>query len=503
MGSLVERLKALIRDEIKFILSASGLELRGYQIEVARAVVDSVRNRRGFSFVVEFPRQSGKNELQAQIEVYLLTLYSATNCEIVKISPTKKPQAANSMRRIEQVLKNNIIVRGMWKKEEGYIYRVGKARIYFLSGSPEAAIVGSTAGTLLEIDEAQDILVSKYDKEIAPMVASTNATRVFWGTAWTSQTLLAREKRAALEAQSRDGFRRVFTLDADQVAREVPAYGAFVAEQISKLGRSHPFVKTQFFSETIDGSGGMFPAERVALMDGGHAARMTPQPGRVYGLLLDVAGSDEGGSDNGETGLINPRRDSTALTIVEVDLSGLSDPLIRLPRYLVVHRRTWRGVKQTELYGAVKALADLWRARYLVIDATGIGAGIAAFLEKSLPGRVIKFEFSTVSKSRLGWDFLGVVDSGRWKEAKEGRDEFYTQLENCTYEIIPGPQKTMKWGVSAGCRDIVSGDLLHDDLITCAALVCELDRQEWSLGLAGGIIKQKDVLSELDHGGFR
>jgi hypothetical protein len=78
--------------------------------------------------------------------------------------------------------------------------------------------------------------------------------RVFWGTAWTSQTLLARGC-AAREAEAADGIRRVFVLTADDVRKEVPAYGKFVDEQVKKLGRNHPLVRTQFFSEEIDAEG--------------------------------------------------------------------------------------------------------------------------------------------------------------------------------------------------------------------------------------------------------
>jgi hypothetical protein len=135
------------------------------------------------------------------------------------------------------------------EKGERLYLPVGQARIFFLSGAPTANVVGATASTLLECDEAQDVLTAKWDKEFAPMAASTNATCVFWGTMWTSQTLLARELRLARQRRRKDGHRRVFVLGADDVAEEVPAYGKFVAEQIAKLGRSHPLVKTQFFSE--------------------------------------------------------------------------------------------------------------------------------------------------------------------------------------------------------------------------------------------------------------
>jgi hypothetical protein len=141
------------------------------------------------------------------------------------------------MRRLQRVLNRNILVRMLWKKESGYIFRVGSARISFLSGDPDANIVGATANLLLECDEAQDVQPAKWDKDVAPMAASTNATRVFWGTAWTSKTLLARELRLARQAEKQDGVRRAFVLTAEEVVAEVPAYGRFVAEQVAAFAR--------------------------------------------------------------------------------------------------------------------------------------------------------------------------------------------------------------------------------------------------------------------------
>jgi len=198
-------LKVLLMDVTTFAHHGSLKKLRRYQETVAHSIVDSVISKKGLTFVVIFPRQSGKNELQAQIECYLLTLLSQLDAEIVKVSPTWKPQSLNAMRRLERVLSRNLISRYLWKKEQGYIYKVGSARIFFLSGSQTANIVGATASTLLECDEVQDVLISKWDKDINPMAASTNATRVFWGTAWTSRTLLAREKRAAMDVLFRMG----------------------------------------------------------------------------------------------------------------------------------------------------------------------------------------------------------------------------------------------------------------------------------------------------------
>lgn len=511
-GELYRALKTVMGD-ICLFSEGGGIRLRRYQQAAARAIVASVLQRQGMSFVVMFPRQSGKNELQAQIEAYLLTLFSQSEAEIVKVSPTWKPQSLNAMRRLERALSRNLLTRSRWKRESGYIYRLGQARVVFLSGAPEANIVGATASTLLEVDEAQDVPITKFDKDIAPMAASTNATRVFWGTAWTAQTLLGRELRAARQAEQQDGKRRVFLLTADEIAAEVPAYGQFVAGQVARLGRSHPMVRTQFYSEEIDAEGGMFPPERLALMRGAH--RRCPQPPAgeaVYALLLDVAGEDEASRAGptsetaGGEALANPRRDATALTIVQVDLSSLADPLIAAPTYLVMERRLWLGVRHTHLYAELRALAELWRPQRVVVDATGVGAGLASFLEKALPGRVIPFVFNAATKSRLGWEFLAVVETGRFKDyAAAGSDPeqeaFLRQLAACRMEVLPGPERRMKWGVPEGSRDPVSGEWLHDDLVLSAALTAVLDGQKWAGGCGPAlIVPAADPLKDLDQG---
>jgi len=127
-------IRMMLRDVTHFAAGASGVRLRRYQTAAARAIVDSALHRRGLTFVVVFPRQSGKNELQAQIEAYLLRLLSERDAEIVKISPTWKPQAQNAMRRLERVLERNLLCRDGWEKENGYIYRIGRARMLALHG---------------------------------------------------------------------------------------------------------------------------------------------------------------------------------------------------------------------------------------------------------------------------------------------------------------------------------------------------------------------------------
>jgi len=541
MVELLTAIKKMLRNVLLFVEHGSGLKLRRYQEEVAIAVVRSVVEEKGLTFVVMFPRQSGKNELQAQIEAYLLCLLQEETAEIVKISPTWKPQSLNAMRRLERVLSKNALTKFSYRKESGYIFRLGKARIFFLSGGGN--IVGATASTLLEVDEAQDVSITRYDKDIGPMAASTNATRVFWGTAWTSATLLGRERRAAEKAQKLDGVQRVFVEDADTVAREVPAYGVFVAEQIAKLGRNHPMVRTQYFSEEIDAEAGMFSLARKALMRGIHARQHGPTPGCQYAVLIDVAGEDEAAEETA-IGLRNPGRDSTALTIVEVIPS--TDDLVKVPSYHVVDRKQWIGVRHTRLYAEIRAIRDLWQARYLVVDSTGVGAGLASFLGKAWHASdcmVIPFLFNGKTKSDLGWSFLAVIETGRFKDwttsprpspkgegeglvypqpspkgegeglvypqtsprpspkgegeslVYDERSEFWRQLDFVRMEV--GDSKAIKWSVPDGTRDPGSGDLMHDDFIISAAFCAVLDEVATSAEAKSAVIQPKDALAEM------
>ncbi len=504
-SELVKTIQQCLMDPAEFVRQTTPITLREYQKAPLYAIVDSVRRRAGLSFVVMFPRQSGKNELQAHLEAYLLCTYMFHHAEIVKISPTWKPQTLNAMRRLERVLQSNKLTQKDFFKESGYIFRFNTSRIYFFSGQPRSNIVGATANILLEVDEAQDILPAKFDKDIAPMAASTNATRVFWGTAWTSRTLLARELHAARKAEKTDGIRRVFVLSADEVRKEVPAYGDFVDGQVKRLGRQHPMVKTQYFSEEINAVGSLFPPERIALMRGKHLPVDAPQSGKLYAMTLDIAGEDEAVTASpedlvGDEKIANPKRDSTALTIFEVDTSTVDDPAIAKPTYKAVLRKEWIGIKHAKLYGKIKALADLFEVRFLAVDATGVGAGLSSFLAASLGDKVIPFEFNLATKSDLLWRFLAIIDSGRYKEFAGNSAEFWEQVSLCEFEIIEGPQKRVKWGVPDGTRSPITGELVHDDLLISAALCAILDQQDWSVSTPPFIIHAPDPLKDLDKG---
>jgi hypothetical protein len=492
MSTFKQTIKRIAKRFETFTSNGGGIHMRKYQLAAAKAVLDSIFKKQGLTIVIIFPRQSGKDELISNLLAFLCMLYAHRDVGIVVANPTYKPQTINAILRFEKRLSTNLLTRLFWSKRSDFMRMIGNCIVSFLSGDASANVVGAVASLLLIVNEAQDIEPGIYDKRFAPMVASTNATRVFAGTTWTSKTLLAREMRAALELTKQDGIRRVFMYNADDVRARIPAYGLFVDGEIAKLGRQHPLVKTQYFCEEIDAIAAMFHSGRLALMQAEPIANALPETGKTYCMLIDVGGQDEAMLEL--DGMSNPGRDYVTLDIVEVDLSTL--PLLQSPTYHIIKRLEWQGVNHVDIFGAIGALMQSWNCLYLVLDATGVGEGLWGMCAKKWPTKTIPVKFTQAAKSDIGYAYLGIIDTGRL------RDHCHTetvneQYINCTSEILIGPLKIMRWGVKDGTRG-ANGQLIHDDYITTDALTTQLDLLEWYIPSETVIIEQPDVLQEMD-----
>jgi hypothetical protein len=482
-----------------FSSDAIGHPLRPYQVEPARAIIESIERGLGRQFAVVFSRQAGKDELLAQVLAYLLWTYRERGGNAVLAAPTFRPQAALSRDRLlDRLASPTIADAERVKIRDGYAVQLGRASARFLSADPSANARGQTADLLLVANEAQDIRPEMWDAVFDPMAASTNATTLFLGTVWSNTTLLARQMRHLEELESQDGIRRVWRVPWEQVAEILPDYGERVRARIAQFGIDHPFIRTEYCLLELDGDTSLFPPIRLSQMQGSHPRHHRAEPGKRYALLIDVAGEEESGAD-ALAFASGSRRDSTALTVVEIDGAvshqslDLSGPAIStevpafltpLPSYRVVDRMAWVGQKHPALHAQFVDLArNVWHASAIVIDATGVGAGIYQFLRETLgnrrgghpPIRVIPYVFSAKTKSDLGWKFIALIDAGRFKEYADDGDAVtrlhWTQLRETTYEILPGQDKRMRWFVPASRG--------HDDLVISAALTAALDDLDW------------------------
>lgn len=457
--------------------------LRPYQLEAASPIVQSVLAGRGEQYAVVFARQAGKDEMLAQMLAFLLLQRAETGGSVVVAAPTLRPQAMLSRDRLLARLLDHPATKDS-TSTNGTTIRVGKAQATFLSAAPRANARGQTADLALIANETQNIAPDTWDAVFDPMAASTNAPTIFLGTVWSRHTLLARQMRYLREKEQEDGKTRVFRVPWEEVANEIPAYGQHVRDRMAQLGQRHPFIRTEYFLEELDGEQGLFPPHRIAQMRGEHPRQHAATHGQRYALLLDVAGEEESGGGQLSFGLDGPsRRDSTALTVVEVDTDSRADGR---PLYRVVDRRTWTGINHVALHAQLVDLATtVWKASWLVVDATGIGAGLASFLDASLTPHGVKvrrFGFTSASKSQLGWDFLALIDSGRYKEYADNGEhdtaEFYAQLRATEYTTAGGPGSALRWSVPTAAG--------HDDLVISAALVTALDGEKLRRRIAVG-----------------
>jgi len=437
--------------------------LRYYQREIASAILDSVFGRKGLTFSVEIARQGGKNELSAQLELLLLTLYMAEPQNLIKCSPTFKPQTVISMMRLKDRL-NDVGFGGLWTAELGYIIRLGNARAIFLSADKSANVVGNTAHLLLEIDESQDVSKEKYTKEFKPMGAATNVTTVHYGTTWDDLTLLEEIKQTNLELERKDGLKRHFRYDWQEVARCNPSYRVYVESERERLGDNHPLFLTQYCLKPIHGGGGFLSREQLAQLQGKHPRKREPEPGKVYLAGIDLAGEAE---EETPLASLKPRQDSTVLTIGELDYS-ICDEIQKEPRINIVEHYRWTGKKHPELYPQlVDILKNVWGCRRIVVDATGVGQPVGSFLRKSIGSKVYLFTFTAQSKSKLGFELLAAVNSGRLKMYRGGgtaqEQEFWFEMERAKSQYRPS--QTMNFYV-----DPQDG---HDDFLMSLALLVE------------------------------
>lgn len=443
------------------------ITLRPYQVEPAAAILRDIRTNdgAGSTFTVLMSRQAGKNELSAWLEKVLLVARQRAGGVGVKCAPTLRPQLLNSIRRLKDRL-DDAGLRGRYTTEEGSAVSLGRARWQFLSAAPTAQVVGATASLLLEADEAQDIEAEKFNKDFRPMAASTAATTVLYGTAWSEADLLWATVQDNIAREARDGIRRHFAYDWQAVAAHNPAYAAYVEAERQRLGANHPLFTTQYDLRPLPGAGRLLsPAQRLSIEGGTHDREHHPTPRGLYAAGLDIAGE--------ETDPLSGRdRDHTVLTIARVEPPERHEKHL-LPRVHVVEAYDWQGTGHDALYGQIAQLLGrtFWHVNKVAVDATAAGEAAAILLARALgDDRVIAYRYTQQSKSHLGYQLQAAANTGRltlWQDdGSPERRWAVEQLRLCRAEYKPN--RTVAWAV-----DAADG---HDDHVNALALTVEAAR---------------------------
>jgi len=291
------------------------------------------------------------------------------------------------------------------------------------------------------------------------MGSATNVTTILYGTTWDDSTLLEEVKQSNLELERADGIKRHFRYDWQEVGKYNPGYVMFVQAERQRLGEEHPLFRTQYALLPIARGGGFLSRQQIALMLGEHQRQSQPEGKRTYIAGVDLAGelspfpSPFKGGGRG--------RDSTVITIAEVDAASPSQPVLK-----VVEQYQWTGTPHSQLYPQMTdILKNVWNCHRIVVDATGIGQPVASFLRKELGSKVIPFVITSRSKSDMGFELLSFVNSGRLKlykqdGSREYKESFF-ELERARAQYRPN--QTVNFYV-----DPQEG---HDDFLMSLALL--------------------------------
>lgn len=461
------------------------IPLYAYQTRVAQYMMDAVAEQRNEIITLEMPRQSGKNQLAAVAQVAMLARHGKRNVQAVVASPTYKPQIVNSKMRFELMAKR--IERRLpflrYKPSMGYIYKCHQAAILFFSADPSASVVGATASLCMMLDECQDLDRQKIEKDFFPMRASVGGSPILaFGTTWDETTLLSRFKRDILEGRSRG---RVFRVTPEEVALSNPAYGDFVDSEVKRLGRDHPFVKTQYFLEELPTAGRMLTPQQLELMVGTHPRQTKRNQEPLIVAGLDFAGADEQAGELVSMATASAR-DSVALTIGAVTWVKMVDGIM-LPSIRVLNRYEWVNVNPVTLHNQLyEILWGRWKVNLVCCDATGIGATGTALLAKAInkegqPERVkaITFDSAWNKHTEAAFGYLSAINNGHFKDYAPAD---FDPLDMAGRELPPkdDPHQHVWWQrgqarleakPSRRVRMYVPEDAGHDDLLYADGLL--------------------------------
>lgn len=293
-----------------------------------------------------------------------------------------------------------------------------------------------------------------------------NVTTVHYGTTWDESTLLEEVKQTNLELEKRDGIRRHFRYDWQEVAKYNSDYLAYVENERQRLGENHPLFLTQYCLQPVHGGGGFLSPQQKAQLQGIHPRKHSAENGKIYVSGIDIAGEAEN-EEQVVSRNIAVRQDATVLTVAELDFTATGD-IQKQPSIKIVEHYRWTGTHHTDVYPRlVDLMKNLWGCKRIVVDATGMGQPVASFLRQALGSRVIPFTFTAPSKSKLGFDLLAAINSGRLKMyAGDGSpefQEFWLEIEKAKSQYRPN--QTMNFYV-----DPSQG---HDDFLMSLALIVE------------------------------
>lgn len=248
---------------------------------------------------------------------------------------------------------------------------------------------------LIIIEEAQDVDDEKMKNAVFPMGASTNAPRIYIGTAGTRKCFFKDILDAGGPNVIRIPIKEVFRQREEAAARTGDPrhmlYHRYVEHEIEREGMESDYIQRQFFSKWIIGQGQFTTAEKIDAMIAKdrktiseNRERKDPRdkdktlpPCRVY-VGIDVAKSP----------------DRTVVTAIRQNEE--------LGKTQLCGWLSLRGDNYEDQFDIIKDwLAQFDNIRAIAIDSTGQGDFMPDKFERKTSYNIIRFKFTAESKDGL------------------------------------------------------------------------------------------------------
>ena len=450
----------------------------------------AIADKRGEVLTVLSSRQTMKGENEAHLASRALAIFAGVPGSVwVRTAPTYRPQIVNSKLRLEKFTALDPLIAGRARNREGFIVQVGHAQVHFLSGGASANVLGATASIALSVDEAHKIDRNKFDEELAPFTARTNAPTVLWGVAADKLDLLQEYR------DLNEGTDRLLRYPADVWCALSKAYAGHYAARVRKLGEDHPIILTQYRLIPVEGMGSYLNApQRASLFSGDHPRLEAPRPGMAYAMVVDCGGQSELDASSEQVRAEEPDRDSTVALVVEWDPYADREPY---PMARVVAGEVWTGQDHMAVLPDLRRMAERWGIRSGCGDANGVGEAPMMALAREFPC-FVAYKGTSPSVSDDCYDLLARINTGRvrWWKADPASDpllkEAQQQARHTSYAIAN--HERMKLLKPHG----VGSSGLHIDVVKALTyLRTAMQESEMDLAIRGLMAEQKHLSHDL------
>lgn len=410
--------------------------LKPWQVHLVNLIERKMAVKDGSTLTVRISRQAGKNEIAATVHDRHLLRKAGTGGNIVRAAPTFKPQIVTSKLRLETILERDPLMdRKAFRWREGYIATYGRATVTFMSSDPNARQEGATADELLDIDEAHLTNQEVYSERLAPMTASTNASKVMFGVAGQRDDLLYATRERNMELGKMDDN---IQITAERLSEIDEVYRGHYEARIEELGEGHPVIQTQYKLVDIDSLGGAFTHEhQKKLFSGEHPPMEAPlrRAGVHTVAVIDLAGEEEQPQDVEEATNAKGRDPDCAVVMIgEVDdtLRRADKPMLRIVkayRWVGLPIQAAPGDQRTSLQEMIMQVLGVWRPEATVVDARGLGISTASWLARVWNGTVVQYHATLPSTTEdLYWTWAYINTGQMQMYADDGSPE-YRQLK--------------------------------------------------------------------------